>query len=618
MYTFEFYNDALHIPGDDDRFLIKPVINTGANQSWTVKAQIRNTHPNFAKLSQLKFGFKVKKNGEMFLKGRILEFKRDFNNTYSLYVEDKLAALNDSQCRPKEFAGSPEELFDWFLDNHNSQVSDEQKLLKGNVTVADPNDYISRSWEKADNTWNLMNSRLLDTLGGYLVIRYEEDGDYLDWLEGFSDFSTQSIEFGKNLTDFEQLIDAEETYTACIPYGAEIINYEYGEIDTESTTWEADKYYTLSGETYILIKSESAFNTAVSSGTAIYEITSSEGSGQLLTIESVNDGKDYLINENRAGIFGTIYAPADLTTWEDVGRPENLLEKASDWLNNEGIMLKETIELSAVDLAMTGADINAFEMYKNVAIKSEPHEIDISRLITHLTIAADLSEVTKVVLGSSRLTLSSQNVEAKKQNAAVLAKIKTTYNKALTVTEETIAEASSQILRTAEEITLGILAGYTTTSDLETYKKEMENLLDVNKEGFSFEFSQLSERLTEVGNEVSSQKEYIRLVTGCPNCKNPIDPLKDITCPHCGDEITDVIAMIVIGKSDNPITTVYTNDALEFRYNGRMVARFTNEVLEVRNISVENQIAFFDRWAIRKGAYIDGVGYNLNDMWIGG
>lgn len=589
MYTFEFYNNALHIPGDDDLFLISPMINTGANQSWTVTAKILNSHPNFAKLSQLKYGFKVRKNGKLFLKGRILEFKRDFNNTYSLYVEDKLATLNDSLCRPQEFVGTPEELFTWFIDNHNSQVGEEQKLLKGNVTVTDLNNYINRSWDKTDNTWNLINSRLLDTLGGYLVIRYEEEGDYLDWLEGFSYYSTQSIEFGENLIDFEQLINAEETYTACIPYGAEIINYEYGEASLEDATWEADKYYTFANEVYILIESESAFNTAVSSGTTIYEITSSESTGQLLTIESVNDGKDYLINEDRAGIFGIIYAPADLTTWEDVGRPENLIEKATDWLNNTGVMLKETIELSAVDLAMTGADINAFEMYKNVSVKSEPHGIDTSRLITHLTIAADLSEVTKVVLGSSRLTLSAQNVEAKKQNAEVIEKLDVTYNKAQEVSKE-IVEASSQIFRAAEEIILGILAGYTTITDLETYKKEIENLFKVNEEGFSFEFSQVEQKLTALGNEIIEQEQYIRLVEG----------------------------EIHIGKSDSPITSVYTNDALEFRYNGQMVARFTNEVLEVRNISVENQVAFFDQWAVRKGAYIDGVGYNLNDVWIGG
>lgn len=166
---------------------------------------------------------------------------------------------------------------------------------------------------------------------------------------------------------------------------------------------------------------------------------------------------------------------------------------------------------------------------------------------------------------------------------------KAAYNKAQAVSEE-IIEVTSQILQTSEEITLGILAGYTTASDLEAYKKEIENLFKTNEEGFSFEFSQLKAKLTELGNEIIEQEQYIRLIEG----------------------------EIHIGKSDSPITSAYTNDALEFRYNGQMVARFTNEMLEVRNISVENQVSFFDQWAIRKGAYIDGVGYNLNDVWIGG
>ena len=279
MYTFEFYDKLLHITGDDDFYLLNPVINAGANQSWTVTARILNRHPYFSEIKPLKYGFEVKKDGKLFLRGRVIEFKQDFNNTYSLYVEDKLAALNDSLCRPKEFAGTPEELFTWFIDNHNMQVSDEQKLLKGNVTVTDPNNYINRSWESTDTTWNLINSRLLDTLGGYFVVRYEADGDYLDWVSGFTDYSTQSIEFGENLTEYEKLIDADETYTACIPYGAEIVIKNYGQVNIEAPTWEADKYYTLTDGAYVLIASETDFNAAIAAGTAIYEVTSTENTG---------------------------------------------------------------------------------------------------------------------------------------------------------------------------------------------------------------------------------------------------------------------------------------------------------------------------------------------------
>lgn len=415
MYEIKYNDNYIYVPGDKDYVAIAPILELKANRAGSLVFSIMDTHPLYGDLEKLKLSVSVLKDDDIIFKGRIVGSERNFDNEVEMTVEGKLAVLNDSPCRPHEFTGTPEELFEWFINNHNSQVSEEQQFKKGTVTVTDPNNYINRSWDKTDNTWNLINSRLLDTLGGYLVVRYEEDGDYLDWIKEFTDYSEQSIEFAENLTDFEQLVDAEETYTACIPYGAEIINYEYGEVDTEDATWEEDTYYTLSGEIYTLIESESAFNTAVSNGTTIYELVSSEATGQLLTIESVNDGKDYLINESRASLFGVIYAPADLTTWDDVTLPENLLEKSTDWLNNTGIMLKETIELSAVDLATAGVDINAFEMYKNVSVKSEPHGIDTTRLTTSLTIALDLSEVTKVVLGNSRLTLSAQNVAVKKK-----------------------------------------------------------------------------------------------------------------------------------------------------------------------------------------------------------
>ena len=156
--------------------------------------------------------------------------------------------------------------------------------------------------------------------------------------------------------------------------------------------------------------------------------------------------------------------------------------------------------------------------------------------------------------------------------------------------DEEIFEVTSKITQTAEEIIMGILEGYTTTTDLETYKKQIENTLKVNKDGFNFEFSQLEEQLTAVGDELIERNQYIRLQNG----------------------------EIIIGKSDSAITSVYTNNALEFRNNGQMVARFTNDVLEVRNVSVENQYALWDEWALRKGKYITGKGYNLNVSWIGG
>lgn len=148
-----------------------------------------------------------------------------------------------------------------------------------------------------------------------------------------------------------------------------------------------------------------------------------------------------------------------------------------------------------------------------------------------------------------------------------------------------IEEASSQILQTAEEITMGILSGYTTESDLAEYKQEIQNLLSVTSEGFSFEFSQIEQKITQLGDDIVEKNQFIRLENG----------------------------NIIIGKSDSPIQAKFTNNALEFMYNDVTVAKFTNEVLEVRNIKTQNQVAFGDNWAIRPG-----TGNNLNVVWTGG
>lgn len=564
MYQINYYNLPVY---DDQLQELFPVLNAKlnleVNDAGGLNFSIPSVHPNFEDLKKLKMGIAVVKNGKTIFKGRVVKDTQDFNNSKSFECEGKLAALNDTIYRPYEFAGSPADYFASLIENHNSMVEDEKKFKVGEITVTDPNDYITRSSIDYKTTWELLKN-LVSGLGGYLHIRYEADGDYIDWLEDFKYTNTQKIEFAENLLDITQEVDAEEIYTACIPLGAKL------EITTEEGTTET--------------------------------------TDERLTVASVNNGKDYIFNAEKVEEYGWKFAPASEVTWDDVTRPENLLTKATDYLNNTGIMLAATLELSAVDLAYTDADIDSFEFCQYVQVVSTPHNLEKSYLLSKISIDMLQPKNTKITLGDSVLTLydallgQQQNIDGIIQKVE---KIESDYvtneqlediggganvDAELEEIRQSIVEQSSYILNTAEEITMSILAGYTTTSDLEAYKKEVENLFKTNEEGFSFEFSQLEEKVTALGNEIVEQEQYIKLIEG----------------------------EIHIGKSDSPITTVYTNDALEFRYNGQMVARFTNEVLEVRNISVENQVAFFDQWAIRRGAYIDGIGYNLNDMWIGG
>lgn len=165
----------------------------------------------------------------------------------------------------------------------------------------------------------------------------------------------------------------------------------------------------------------------------------------------------------------------------------------------------------------------------------------------------------------------------------------TAWTPALEDTEDdfnnSIESMTTQILQTAGKIVLDATAETIRKSELDEYKTIIENALTASAEGFNFTFNQLESRMTDLGDEVAEKNQYIRLVEG----------------------------QIVIGRSDSLITAVFTNDALEFRYDNQVVAKFTNEVLEVRNIAAENQMSFGDIWAIRPG-----TGNNLDFVWIGG
>ena len=77
-----------------------------------------------------------------------------------------------------------------------------------------------------------------------------------------------------------------------------------------------------------------------------------------------------------------------------------------------------------------------------------------------MKIAADMSEVLKISIGGSKRTLSSQTINSNKESNAVREKVENIEKKY--VTNEKVASeiinATSQILQTAENITLGILS----------------------------------------------------------------------------------------------------------------------------------------------------------------
>ncbi len=224
--------------------------------------------------------------------------------------------------------------------------------------MKDKNDYIVRSSESAMKTWKAVKEKCFQSsLGGHLQIRYEEDGDHIDWLEDYQEISAQPISFGKNILDILVNTSAAETYTAIRPQGASV-------------------------------------------------------DGKRINIADVNEGRDYIVDEEKAAEYGIIYADPDESIWDDVTLPENLLRKAREKLKS-GIVLKKTIEVKAIDLNLTDEQIEALNVCSYVRVVSEPHGIGAWYLLSKAEIHIDAPENTQYTLGAVKAALTDTNKETK-------------------------------------------------------------------------------------------------------------------------------------------------------------------------------------------------------------
>lgn len=350
MYSIYADDILIYAPADETRSVYDIDLEMEDNTAGTLSFSIVDTHPEFDRLHRMKTVIMVKRNDKILFKGRVTDDSTDIYNIKKVKCEGKMACFNDSFFPEFDFSGTPEELFHRIIENHNSQVTDKQRFQIGRITVTDKNNYIVRSSNMAARTWKTLKEKCFQsTLGGHLQVRYETDGDYIDWLADYEKVSVQNIEFGKNI--IELLIDnsATDVFTAIRPQGAEV-------------------------------------------------------DGKRITIESVNGGKDFLVNEERASEYGIIFADPEEAIWDDVTLPENLMKKAEKRLST-GILLKKSIDVKAIDLNLTDRQIEALDVCTYTMVVSQLHNISERYLISKVSLLIDRPENTRFTLGAVKATL---------------------------------------------------------------------------------------------------------------------------------------------------------------------------------------------------------------------
>jgi len=339
MYTI--YCDGYLLHSDVENYMLISAnlameVNTAGSLTFTILAD----HPNFNKIEKLKSEITVEKNNTAIWKGRVVDDTLNFDTSHEFYCEGKMKALADSVIRPDTYSGNANAVFNALINAHNAQVSDSQKILAGDVWSAGT---ISKTYTDYNTTYtNILD--LVSTYGGYLFLRYTSNGDYLDWVEDFTNLSSQNINLGENILTLSQEISAEDIYTRCIPLGAET-------------------------------------------------------DGVRLKVTSVKS-VDYMDNEDLIDIYGIKCAPVSDTTWDDITDVDELVLKGQAYLDSHaGSVL--TLSITALDLSYVDADIDSFDFCDYINVYSAVHNISGQYLLSKLEIDITNPANNKITLGQT-------------------------------------------------------------------------------------------------------------------------------------------------------------------------------------------------------------------------
>ena len=346
--------------------VINPKLSLAINTAGSLSFKLPPSNRGYSIGTRLKSTIKVFKDDVEYWRGRIMTESVDIWGNRDIYCEGYLSYFNDTHQPQAQYANGV--TITQFLHNlievHDRQVSrpispesnlPNKTFVLGNVTVTDTGQtgqetiYRYTNWE---STWDCIQDKLLDKLGGYLYLRKDpnnESGAFiLDYLKDpKTPANPQTIEFGKNLLDFTRNFDVSSIRTVIVPFGAAL-----EEEDVEGLT----KY---------------------------------------LDVKSVNGGSPFVYNDSMVQVWGWI---EEVVHWDDVTVAQNLLNKARTYLSATQFEYM-TIELSAIDLHRLNPDISSLEVGYVQHVKSTPHNIDMNMLVSKVVIHLDDPSQDEYVLG---------------------------------------------------------------------------------------------------------------------------------------------------------------------------------------------------------------------------
>lgn len=345
----------------DELRILNAKLELELNKAGAFTFTIYPDHPYYSKINKMISIVEVIQDDYLVFKGRVLNAEIGFLNQKQVSCEGELAFFIDSIVRPYEFNGTIQEFFTKLISDHNSQVGENKKFKVGKVTVKNENFTLSETSYKT--TLDVFNEKIIKKFDGYLYIRHEEDGTYLDYLEDFvSDKgdrlgSNQIIELGKNLLDVKKTAKGEDIATAIIALGG-------------------------SGENAITLSTLSDEETS-----------------------DICKKEDYVYSKSGIKRYGWIFK---VVSYSDIEGANKLLEKAKKDLC-EALEDKLTVELTSADLSSIDG-VNPFRLGRYISVRSKIHDLNSSDfLVKKLSLDLMNPANNKLTIGAEIKTLTDKS-----------------------------------------------------------------------------------------------------------------------------------------------------------------------------------------------------------------
>lgn len=382
MYKVYLDNNLLYYPKDKEYCIVEPTVSLALNDAGTFEFGLPVLNPLYEQISNRKSMVHIEKDGNEIFYGEVRESVKDINNTKQVYCVGELAFLFDSIQPQKKYQNyTVRQFLESLINEHNSQVEERKRFEIGIVTVTDSNDSIYR-FTNRETTLDAIRDKLCDKLNGYLKIRKENGQRYLDFLtlDDYGKKCRQAIEFGENLLEYAENISASDIATAVIPLGAKL----------DKSPIEGLEAYT--------------------------------------TIESVNDGKDFLYIPEAVEQFGWVRV---VQKFDDVTKPSILKAKGLEWLKSvqyENVILN----VKAVDLSIVDGESDQIDLGDKVHALATPFGMDTWFPVQKLTIPLQNPAEQTLELGNtSSKSYTQQASEASKYQLTVVKQVQSDMESAI-------------------------------------------------------------------------------------------------------------------------------------------------------------------------------------------